>query len=165
MTNGLPMLWHLAPWVAAGVSWLHRPPCISIWLSQPSLFCLAVGQSSFIYQPMRATHIHSIQKDITQHKTYVGFPASHIKTKYFEDRNILGASLAKLLRTLSQTQVDSNWERHSKSTSGHPQEHHTYQRTSKKKKTFWRRLLVSSQLLNPQIITQKLCYLNHCLAH
>lgn len=44
--------WHLSLLHLASV-W------ISIWLSHLVLFFLATGQISFIYQPMRATHIHT----------------------------------------------------------------------------------------------------------
>lgn len=51
-------------WAAgSGLSWFH--PSFSMylfWLSCLAIFCLPIGQSSFYYQPMRATYIHSVQK-------------------------------------------------------------------------------------------------------
>ena len=37
--------------------------CISAWISHLVLSCLTIDQNSFIYQPMRATYSHSVQKD------------------------------------------------------------------------------------------------------
>ena len=46
---------------------LSAPPfftCISAWISHLAIFCPAIGPSSFIHQPIKATHIRSIQKGI-----------------------------------------------------------------------------------------------------
>ena len=47
------------------VSISQIPPfsCVFAWISCLALSCLAVGQSVSIYQPMTATHSHSVQKD------------------------------------------------------------------------------------------------------
>lgn len=37
--------------------------CYSVWISYLDLSYHAIGQSNFIYQPMRTTHIHRVQKD------------------------------------------------------------------------------------------------------
>lgn len=59
LSSGILLLGHLL----ASLS-LHPPsPYISIWLSCPALFCLPIGQISFIYQPMGVIPIQSIQKD------------------------------------------------------------------------------------------------------
>lgn len=65
MARGLLEIWHLAPWVAEGVSGE------STFLLPVSPFGFpdhphsALDQISFIYQRMRATHIYSsAQKDL-----------------------------------------------------------------------------------------------------
>lgn len=50
-TSWFPSGWHL-PWLCPSFFYQSIP----IWLSHLASFCLAIGQFSFYYQPIRATH-------------------------------------------------------------------------------------------------------------
>lgn len=58
---------HLFTCVASSVAGWHLSDSalrfISAWISRLVLSCLFRGQRSFTYQPVRATHVHSVQKD------------------------------------------------------------------------------------------------------
>ena len=44
----------------------------SVWLSCLTIFCPAIAQNSYVHQPIKATHIHSIQKDISPQDRDIG---------------------------------------------------------------------------------------------
>lgn len=70
MTQGLlVILWHYLCQLLLCqllMSFLTLPlfTCPCAWISCPTIFRSAMGQSSFIYRSVKTTYIHSVQKDL-----------------------------------------------------------------------------------------------------